>query len=40
MDINFTQYTLTDKILNLATSVMEKIGEANYFESLNSLPEL
>lgn len=40
MGINFPPYTLTDKMLNLATSIMEKIGEANYFESLNSLPEL
>ena len=27
-------------MLNLATSIMEKIGEANYFESLNRFPEL
>jgi len=33
-------YTITDKMLNLATSIMEKIGEANYFESLNRFPEL
>ena len=33
-------YTIIDKMLNLATSIMEKIGEANYFESLNRFPEL
>lgn len=27
-------------MLNLATKIMEKIGEANYFESLNRFPEL
>lgn len=34
MEINYLPYTITDKMLNLATSIMEKIGEANYFESL------
>ena len=33
-------YTITDKMLNLATSIMEKMEEANYFESLNRFPEL
>ena len=40
MEINCPPYTITDKILNLATTIMEKIGEANYFESLNRFPEL
>ena len=40
MEINYPPYTITDKMLNLATSIMEKIGEANYFESLNIFPEL
>ena len=40
MEINYPPYTITDKMLNLATSIMEKIGEANYFESLNRFPEL
>ena len=40
MEINYPPYTITDKMLNLATSIMEKIGEANYFESLNRYPEL
>ena len=40
MEINKPPYTITDKMLNLATSIMEKIGEANYFESLNRFPEL
>ena len=40
MEIEYPPYTITDKMLNLATSIMEKIGEANYFESLNRFPEL
>ena len=40
MEINSPPYTITDKMLNLATTIMEKIGEANYFESLNRFPEL
>ena len=35
MEINTPPYTITDKMLNLATNIMEKIGEANYFEKLN-----
>lgn len=40
MEINYPPYTITDKMLNLATKIMEKIGEANYFESLNKFPKL
>ena len=40
MEKNYPPYTITDKMLNLATNIMEKIGEANYFESLNKLPKL
>ena len=40
MEINYPPYTITNKMLNLAISIMEKIGEANYFESLNRFPEL
>ena len=40
MEMNYPPYTITDKMLNLATSIMEKIGEANYFEGLNRFPEL
>ena len=40
MEIHYPPYTITDKMLNLATNIMEKIGEANYFESLNRFPEL
>lgn len=40
MEINYPPYTITDKMLNLSTKIMEKIGEANYFESLNRFPEL
>ena len=39
MDIEYPPYTITDKMLNLATSIMEKIGETNYFEKLNRFPE-
>ena len=31
---------LTDKMLNYVSDIMKKIGEANYFESLNRYPEL
>ena len=40
MEINYPPYKITDKMLNLATNIMEKIGEANYFESLNRFQEL
>ena len=40
MEKNYPPYTITDKMLNLATTIMEKIGEANYFERLNRFPEL
>lgn len=40
MDIEYPPYAITDKMLNLATKIMEKIGEANYFENLNRFPEL
>ena len=37
---NYPPYTITDKILNYVSDIMKKIGEANYFESLNRYPEL
>ena len=37
---NYPQYTITDKILNYVSDIMKKVGEANYFESLNRYPEL
>ncbi|MBO5412901.1 MAG: Fic family protein [Clostridia bacterium] len=40
MEKNYPPYTITDKMLNYATDIMKKIGEANYFESLNRYPEL
>ena len=40
MEINNPPYTITDKMLNYVSSIMEKIGEANYFENLNKYPEL
>ena len=40
MEINYSPYTITDKMLNLVAGIMEKIGEANYFENLNRFPEL
>ena len=33
-------YTITDKMLNLVSEIMEKIGEAKYFEKLSTYPEL
>ena len=40
MEINYPPYTITDKILNLSTQIMKKIGEANYFKSIDKYPEL
>ena len=40
MEIEYPPYTITDKMLNLSTKIMEKIGEANYFKNLNRFPEL
>lgn len=40
MENNYPPYTITDKMLNYATDIMKKIGEANYFESLNRYTEL
>ena len=37
---NYPPYTITDKMLNYVSNIMKKIGEANYFESLNRYPEL
>ena len=33
MKIKYPPYTITDEMLNLATNIMGKIGEANYFKS-------
>lgn len=35
MEINYPPYTITDKMLNYVSDIMKKIGEANYFESVN-----
>lgn len=40
MEIKHPPYTITDKMLNYVSDIMKKIGEANYFESLNRYPEL
>ena len=40
MENNYPPYTITDKILNYVSEIMKKVGEANYFESLNRYPEL
>ena len=40
MNENYPPYTISDKMLNLVAKIMEKIGEANYFKSLNRYPEL
>lgn len=37
---NYPPYKITDKMLNYVSDIMKKIGEANYFESLNKYPEL
>ena len=37
---NYPPYTITDKMLNYVSDIMKKIGEANYFGSLNRYPEL
>ena len=37
---NYPPYTITDNMLNYVSDIMKKIGEANYFESLNRYPEL
>ena len=40
MEINYSSYTITDKMLNYVSDIMKKIGEANHFESLSKYPEL
>ena len=40
MEEKYPPYTTTDKMLNLVSEIMEKVGEANYFKSLNKFPEL
>ena len=40
MEKNYPPYTITNKMLNYVSKIMEKIGEANYFESLNKSPKL
>ena len=40
MEIEYPPYTITDKMLNYVSDIMKKIGEANYFESLNRYPKL
>lgn len=37
---DYPPYDITDKMLNYVSDIMKKIGEANYFESLNRFPEL
>ena len=37
---NYPPYSITDKMLNYVSDIMKKIGETNYFESLNRYPEL
>lgn len=38
--MNYPPYSITDKMLNYVSDIMKKIGEANYFESLNRYPQL
>lgn len=40
MDKNYPPYILTDKMMNLVSEIMLKIGQVNYFEKLNKFPEL
>lgn len=40
MEIKYLPYTITDKMLNYVSDIMKKMGEANYFESLNRYPKL
>lgn len=40
MENNYPPYTITDKMLNYVSEIMKKVGEANYFESLNRYAEL
>lgn len=37
---NYPPYIVTDKVLNYVSRIMKKVGEANYFESLNKYPSL
>lgn len=37
---HYPPYTITDKMLNYVSDIMEKIGKTNYYESLNRFPEL
>ena len=37
---DYPPYTITDKMLNYVSEIMEKIGQTNYFENLNRFPEL
>ena len=38
--MNYPPYSITDKMLNYVSEIMKKIGEANYFQSLNKYPQL
>lgn len=40
MEINYPPYKITNKMLNYVSDIMKKIGETNYFKSLNRYPEL
>lgn len=37
---NYPPYIVTDKVLNYVSRIMKKVGEANYFESLNRYSNL
>ena len=40
MKIEYPPYEITDKMLNYISDIMKKVGEANYFKSMNRYPEL
>ena len=35
MEENYPPYTITNKMINCVSKIMEKVGEANYFIGLN-----
>ena len=40
MERNNPPYEITNKVLNMSMTIMEKIGRVNYIQDLNRFPEL
>ncbi len=40
MEKNYPPYTITDKMLEYVSKIMEKVGEINTYTNLNKMPEL